>query len=141
MKELFTLVGFLSLIACGNQEELLLTDAWIRLSPPTMQMTAGYLTIANPNSENRTLVRVSSPKFSSIEIHRTQTDNGTARMVEQKTLLIPAGGSVSFEPGGLHLMLMGFEKPLIENQEIDLTFHWSDGYSSFVAAIVSRQAP
>jgi copper(I)-binding protein len=39
-------------------------------------------------------------------MHGTDIVDGVARMREHETVTVPAGEAVSFEPGGLHLMLM-----------------------------------
>jgi periplasmic copper chaperone A len=82
------------------------TDAWVRPVPPAARMTAGYLRIYNPGPETLVIVGAESEKFRSIEIHGTEMVEGVARMRRQPTVAVGAGETVSFEPGGLHLMLM-----------------------------------
>jgi periplasmic copper chaperone A len=82
------------------------TDAWVRPVPPAARMTAGYLRIYNPGPETLVIVGAESEKFRSIEIHGTEMVDGVARMRRQPTVPVRAGETVSFEPGGLHLMLM-----------------------------------
>jgi periplasmic copper chaperone A len=84
----------------------LVTDAWVRAVPPKARMTAGYLTVYNPGPEALVIVGAESPLFGSVEMHGTVTVDGMARMRHQETVTVPAGEAVSFEPGGLHLMLM-----------------------------------
>jgi periplasmic copper chaperone A len=83
-----------------------ITGAWVRPVPPTARMTAGYLTLHNPGPRELVIVGAESPSFGSIELHGTETVDGVARMRHQERVVVPAGESVRFEPGGLHLMLM-----------------------------------
>lgn len=82
------------------------TDAWVRAVPPNARMTAGYLTVYNPGPDALVIVGAESPLFGSVEMHGTVTVDGMARMRQHETVTVPAGEAVSFEPGGLHLMLM-----------------------------------
>jgi len=84
----------------------LVEDAWVRAVPPSARMTAGYLTVYNPGPEALVIVGAESPLFGSVEMHGTVMVDGMARMRQQETVTVPAGESVAFEPGGLHLMLM-----------------------------------
>jgi periplasmic copper chaperone A len=82
------------------------SDAWVRPVPPSARMTAGYLSIFNPGPETLVIVGAESEKFRSIEIHGTEMVDGVARMRRQSTVPVRAGETVSFEPGGLHLILI-----------------------------------
>jgi copper(I)-binding protein len=83
------------------------TDAWVRPPMGADRPAAGYLTITNPGAVADALVAVTSPIAMSCEIHETSLDSsGMAGMHPIDRLEIPAGGTVSLEPGGYHLMLM-----------------------------------
>lgn len=73
----------------------------------TAMSGAGYLTVANNGTQSDRLVEVQSD-FPRSMIHVTETDaNGIARMTHLDTLEIPAGQTVTFAPGGLHVMFTG----------------------------------
>jgi hypothetical protein len=55
-----------------------------------------------------------------IELHRTEMREGVARMIEQERVEIPAGASVAFEPGGLHLMLFDPPEPLRAGDSVQI---------------------
>ena len=142
MKPATLLLGVVGLIAgCGASKEPRVSNAWIRLPPPSMAMTAAYFDVENPSSSDMTLVAVTGDGFGSIEMHRTETVDGKARMVEQNKVTVPGGGSVRFEPGGLHLMLMGFDQTMEQDQRFSLTLHWQNGGMTAVQAEVRRHAP
>jgi periplasmic copper chaperone A len=84
------------------------TGAWVR--PPTVPggPAAAYFTIKNESGAADALVAVSSSVADSVDIHETKTDSGgMTGMHPVGRVEVPAGGTVTFQPGGYHLMLMG----------------------------------
>ena len=101
------LVSLLLLVACGApQPPLVATDVEITRPIPGRSMSAGFLVLTNNTDEAIRITSVTSPQFGSIELHETTIENGIARMRKVDELLVPAGGSVTLERGGKHLMLM-----------------------------------
>lgn len=96
----------LSMWTSAQATELRIDDAWISEPPPGMAMLAGYLTIRN---DGDTPVTVTAIRSSAAEVmmHETQIVDGTAKMRHLDSVTVPAKGSVAFEPGGRHLMIMG----------------------------------
>lgn len=113
--------------AAGRAEQLTVSDAWVREAPPTSQVLAAYLHIANPGAEDVVLVGANSPQFETVELHRTELVDGVARMIAQPRLTIPAGGTVIFEPGGLHLMLIQSLTPLQRGDRVEIEFQLGSG--------------
>lgn len=71
------------------------------------------------------LVAVSSPVAGTSDIHRSEIDDrGVASMEPVEGLAIPPRSKVSFEPGGLHVMLRDLDEPLQAGQAfaVELTF-------------------
>ena len=52
---------------------------------------------------------------------------GAMMMQEVEAIAVPAGGSVSLEPGGLHIMLLELAEPLEAGTSFDLTLILDDG--------------
>jgi copper(I)-binding protein len=93
--------------ACGAPESpVMVSDIDITKPMPGRHMSAGFLIISNNTKEPIRITRVESPQFASVEIHETTIEDGIARMRELEELLVPAGGNVTLERGGKHLMLM-----------------------------------
>jgi hypothetical protein len=65
------------------------------------------MTIRNAGEADR-LVAASSAVTTSIELHTHREANGVMRMERVEAVDVPAGGTVTFAPGGLHLMLFGW---------------------------------
>lgn len=127
----------LSIVAgcSSNDAPLVATDVVVNALPPGMKMTAGYLTLHNNTSEAITITGVSSPQFGAVEMHETVTRDGISRMAALGQVTIPAGGSVSFEPGAKHLMLM---QPAGEFVSVSLAFYSGPNLVLAVDAAVSR---
>jgi len=107
----FTLTCVLALpFALAAQAEAVLEGAWVRALPPTQANTAAYVTVRNPGSEPLTVTGGSAALAGRVELHDTVEVDGMLRMRQQESVTVPAGGSVAFAPGGLHLMLLELER-------------------------------
>jgi hypothetical protein len=110
--------------------------AWVRPPIGADRPAAGYMTIRNPGNVADALVAVSSPVAMSCEIHETSMDSsGMAGMHPIERLEIPAGGSVSLEPGGFHLMLMETQE-LTEGDTVELRLEFEKAGTVVVQAEV-----
>jgi len=93
-------------------------------TPPGAVAGAGYMTITNNGSDDDRLVGVGSD-FPRTMIHKSEEVDGVMKMRHQHGgVVIPAGETVTFEPGGLHIMFMGLKAPLKdgEKNKVTLTF-------------------
>lgn len=93
-------------------------DAWIPEAPPNARLLAGYFDLENAGSAPLIIVEARAEGFGRVEIHRTVTSEGVARMRRQDEVALDPGQTVSFEPGGLHLMFMQFDSPPVSGQEV-----------------------
>ncbi len=107
-------------------------DAWIRLLPGDLP-AGGYMTLENVSDDAQQLLSVTSVEFGHIMLHQSMHDHGMSHMQELDGVTIPAHDTVSFVPGGYHLMLMDRQQPVEIGQTIVLTLHFADGHSLDVA--------
>lgn len=110
-------------------QKVLVENAWVRSAPPGADVMAAYMILKNESNETRVITEVSSSMFNRIEIHRTEMHEGMMKMIPQEGLSIPAGGAVTLEPGGFHLMLIGPNSVPKEGEEVDLLLKFSKGHS------------
>lgn len=115
----------LALTGCTTQGSVEVSDAWVKSSDMSMVggMTAVYGTITNNTSNDVILVGGQTDVTSLVEIHEMAMSGG--EMVMQKIeggLRIPAGQSVTLEPGGNHMMLMDLSKAVVAGDTISVTF-------------------
>jgi len=124
--------------SASAQERLELTDAWIRLAPPSAHHHAGYLTLVNGGKDARQLVGAASPDYAKVELHASRVSGGIATMEPVAQVEIAAGQSVKFAPGGLHLMLIGPKAPQKEGASVAFTLSFADGSTLAGKATVKR---
>lgn len=125
---LLTVLSTSMLAACGSDSgqtegSIEVTDAVVPF-PPNPRQAAVYFTIENGSGTDDALVEASSTVAGTAVIHRSMTEGGMASMDEQATVDVPAGETVTFEPGGLHVMLTELEGPLDvgDTFDVQLTF-------------------
>jgi copper(I)-binding protein len=100
--------------------ELAVTNAWSRTTPPGVTVGVAYFTLKNNTGKSDRLLKISSPVASKVQVHRTEILDGIARMREVAVLHVDAGQTLEFAPNGMHLMLMGLKKPLVEGKKFEL---------------------
>ena len=75
-----------------------------------------------------------------VQIHRsTPNADGTVSMVEQERVDVASGESVHFQPGGLHVMLMGLKTPLSAGDTFPLKLEFDNAPDLTIEVTV--QAP
>jgi len=90
--------------------------------PKLAKAAAGYMALANNGDTDDRLVAIETKAAKSAQIHNVESgDDGIARMVHVPVLDLPAGETILFEQGSLHVMLMGLEQPLNEGDMIPVT--------------------
>ena len=132
----------MALVACGRDIEI--DGAWGRVSPGAVSNGAFYMQIANNKGEDDALVAVQSSTCRTIELHESQVDeNGVMRMapVTGGQIALPAGETVTLQPGGLHVMCIGLARPLAMGQRIPLTLVFADAEEIAVEAEIRDEAP
>lgn len=100
-----------TLIACAPADgQLQVTDIWAR---PGLAggNSAVYFVITNDTAGTDTLVSASSDVASAVEMHMTTMQDGNMQMMPQLEVPIQAG-KTEFQPGGLHVMLIGLNQDL-----------------------------
>jgi len=122
MKRFASILMLAALVsACSiGRVPLVASDVVIAKPRPGMQMTAGYLTLSNNTTQDIRITRVTSPQFEFVQMHESVLEDGMARMYELGDLMILAGKTVHFEPGGKHLMLM---RPIGDFDAVTLDFY------------------
>lgn len=130
-------------------------NAWAR--PVTKEMSgmgmssAAYFLIRNQGGTEDALVGVSTD-IGRAEIHESvpveenhnshssdsHGSQGAMKMRPVSRVPVPAGGSVEFRPGGLHIMLMDVKKDLPVGSEFDLTLSFEKGGQKTVRVAVRQ---
>ena len=150
--------------------ELEVSDAWVRTSPAVATAGAAYLDITNGTGTDDVLVSASVEESvaAKVELHETTAveDDGDAGMGEGsggdmgegttdtsmagapmmqmqpvEDIPVPAGETVSLEPGGLHIMMLDLVEPLEMGTTIEITLTFEQAGEVVVDAEVRDLAP
>lgn len=101
-------------------------DAWVKAADEGM--TAGFGELTNAGATDVTVVAASTEASTTTELHETAPDSsGEMSMTEVAGgFVIPAGETLTLEPGGHHLMLMDLAGPVRAGDEVTFTLTFSD---------------
>ncbi|WP_418060073.1 copper chaperone PCu(A)C [Pimelobacter simplex] len=115
---------------------LTVTDPWVKAAPSGM--TAAFGTLVNEGTSDLTVASASTDVNEMTELHETveNEDGSMAMRPKEGGFVIPAGGSLTLQPGGDHLMLMGLTKPLEAGTTVTITLTLGDGTTTEVEATV-----
>lgn len=102
--------------------KLALKGAFARATLPNQPVGGGFVQITNSGIEDDRLIAVSTSIAARAEVHEMAMQGDTMKMREiSQGLPIPAGETITLEPGGYHLMFMGLEGPLVEGDVFEVT--------------------
>ena len=119
----------------AQRPPLVAQNAWVRATPGA-DMAAAYLTLRNVSSTAVTVTGVESPIAGHAMIHETTVQGGQSRMRPREQLVVAAGTTIKFEPGGLHVMLHDLRQHLTVGQTVPLVITLAGGGTLQVPATV-----
>lgn len=149
-------VTLLTLLAgCGGQTPatngteqpapigLTLSDSYVKAVPKDgeMPMSAIFGVLVNSSDRDITLVRGTSDVAGTVELHEMAMEGGGMKMRPRDGgFVVPAGGELALEPGGLHVMLIGLTRDIKAGDTVSATLTTADGQDVTVEA-VGRDLP
>ena len=122
--------------AWAQTSQLEVSNAWARATPGGAANGAAYLTILSPTADR--LVSVSSPVSQRTELHTMSMAGNVMQMRLLGILDIPAGQTVRLTPGGMHIMLLGLDRPLQECQHFPLTLNFEKAGAKSVTVAIEK---
>lgn len=93
----------LGLAACGQGAGVHIENAEFRAPLGSSGIGVAYFTITSDKADR--IVAIFSPEAEKIEIHSSVTQGGNVSMKQLDGVDLPAGETVRFAPGGMHLMV------------------------------------
>ncbi len=99
-------VCFAQLVLASFSGQMVVEGAYVILNPVPGHPAAGYFKIINFGPDDR-LIGAQSDEVERVEMHQTVRNGDIVRMRPQKTTAVAGGSSLSFSPGGYHLMVFG----------------------------------
>lgn len=121
--------------ASGQSDaEVSVTDPWVRAE--TGEMTAMFGEIVNGTDEDLHIASIETDVAETVEMHEmVMGDDGSMIMQEYEGgFTIPAGETLSLEPGGNHFMLIGISTELLAGETVTLTVQFDGGDSLVIEA-------
>ncbi|MDE1941985.1 MAG: copper chaperone PCu(A)C [Betaproteobacteria bacterium] len=123
LRVLFSLLSVLALVPeAGAQpvhfKTLVIDQAYARATAPGQEVGVIYMTIENTGKQDQHLLTATAPVARAVTLHSTHMSGGMSSMHRQASFAIPAGSKLELQPSGLHLMLEGLKKPLVEGKQI-----------------------
>jgi copper(I)-binding protein len=162
-------VAALTLAACGSDDPVSIDNAWARTSAAGQTTGAVYFDLTVDAADTLLGADVPDSVAQRAEVHEVvmsdmaagDMDSSTSEMdddgdmagsddmdmgamvMQQLTdgLALDAGATVSFEPGGYHVMLFDITEPLEVGDEIELTLEFAAAGSTTVTVEVAESAP
>lgn len=131
--------GLVSL-AVAQAPAVVVKSAWARRTPGS-DVAAVYLDLSNISAKPIIVVGVQSPMASSSMLHESSVVSGQSQMRMKNTIVIAPGKTVSFAPGGTHVMLSGLKSNIGVGQSVPLVLLLADGSKVTVAAVVKPLVP
>lgn len=142
-----TLLLFLTiplfLSGCVSSGDVVAQNLWVKSSEMSTRggMTAVYGTLTNNSPQDVLLVGGATEIAGVVEVHEMSMIDGEMMMQEiDGGLVIPAGKSITLEPGGNHLMLMKLNDDLEAGEEISVTFDFDGAEDLTIDGIVAKPA-
>jgi len=131
MKRLIFVTVFLMavlLIAaqCGGAQpaeaKIAIAEPYARAGIPN---GAVFMTLKNEGGAEDVLVSAATEVAETVELHESKMDeNGVMKMSPVPNIPVPANGSTTLKPGGLHVMLIGMQQELAVGDTFSLTLNF-----------------
>ena len=110
-----------------------------RASAGSVKTGAAFMVVKNSGATDDALVGAKSPVAARAELHTHIQDGDVMRMRQVSSIDVPAGGTVSLQPGGLHIMLIDLKEPLRPGETFPLTLTFAK--AGTVAVYVPVKSP
>ncbi len=124
---------------------LQITQPWARATPQGADSGAAYMTVTNTGSRAERLSCLSSNASGKCQIHQMTMQGGVMKMRPViGGLAIKPGQTVTFKPGGYHVMLIGLKAPLQQGKTVEATLKVDNGGTvqvEFPIAAIGAPAP
>lgn len=102
-------------------------SAHIKAMAPGQNRAAAYLVLRNLGQQDRQILGLQAGIAGHTEVHRHTYEDGMMKMRQVQHALVPAQGSLVFEPGGYHIMLLDVAEPPVVGSQFSVTIEFDGG--------------
>lgn len=120
--------------------DVFIENPWSRPPPPVAVTGAAYFALSIRGNGNDKLIKVDSPIAERVEMHQHSMQNGVMSMRRVPDVEIVSQRPTVFEPGGLHIMLIGLREHLPPGATFPLTLTFEKAGSVTVIVDVQESA-
>ena len=99
---------------------------WIRLIIKA-RPAAGYFTLHNNGDKAVVLTGASSSGCGMAMLHQSKEVNGVEKMLPVKSVTVKPHGTLSFAPGGYHVMCMKPQSSMVIGKSVPMTLKFAGG--------------
>ncbi|MEZ5582837.1 MAG: copper chaperone PCu(A)C [Candidatus Competibacteraceae bacterium] len=119
--------------------DLVIKQPWARPTPPVANAGAAYFTVDNTQGQDDRLLSAEAAISERVELHTHLMDGDVVMMRKLDTVEVPAGQTVAFQPGGLHVMFIGLQAPLVEGNRFPLTLNFEQAGAVTVEVAIGQE--
>lgn len=100
------------------------TQPWARASIIASRPAAVYLTLESQSGDR--LTGITTPVADEAMVHAVEEESAVSRMVHVPALELSAGEPVTLAPGGAHVMPLGLDAKLLEDENFPMTLRFEN---------------
>lgn len=119
MSRIASILGVILFSHLGAAAEVRVEDARVRPTAPGQRVAGAFMKLTA--DADMVLVKGASPMAKRVELHFMRMDGGMMEMREMKKIDLPRDTTVSLEPGGIHVMLIGLKARIQAGDRVPLT--------------------
>lgn len=105
--------------------QITIEEPFARAPAASSQVAGVFMTVRNSGTTADALIGVETPIAARAELHTHVMDGDIMRMRQVEAIDLPSGEIVRLQPGGLHVMLIGLQRPLRQGEAFPLTLSFA----------------
>jgi periplasmic copper chaperone A len=133
-----SLIALLTISSAATAAPFEVSDGWFRALPGKLP-AGGYFTAYNGTGQEISIIGAESDACGMLMLHQSSNKGGMSNMNMVDRVIVPAGGTVGFAPGGYHLMCEAPTAKLKIGSKVGVLLKLSDG-SSVAAGFLVKNA-
>jgi copper(I)-binding protein len=122
----------------AQQKTVSASQAWVKVPAADQTLTEGFVVVDNPTMYDVYLIAAVTEAAGKVEF-RDVSKPGSASAQVVKEVPVPAYGSLTMDPKGLHMVLSDMKRPLKDGDTIALTLTTHEGTAMEVSAVVKKE--